>query len=136
MTLRLVRSFQDWSVTLGIVQILGERHLPIYSLENPLRATHQDSLIKAGLYTLRPYTSQRWPDVYELVSVPGRTSILIHHGNFESDTAGCILVGLGAGVLREQAAVLQSKQAMEYLRKILGRETHLIEVLDGPWIRS
>ena len=132
MTLRLIRSFQDWSVTLGITRIVGgDRHMPIYTLENPLRATHHDSLIPAGVYALKPYSSQRWPDVYQIMDVPGRTSILIHHGNFESDMTGCVLVGMGAGILRDQAAVLQSKQAMDYLRKILGKSEHSIEIINS-----
>ena len=34
----------------------------------------------------------------ELVDVPGFTDILIHVGNFDDDTAGCLLVGQGASL--------------------------------------
>lgn len=132
MKLVVVRAFQDWAVTLGMIQIQGFKHDPIFTLENPLRQTPVDSLIPVGVYKLRPYTSQRWPDVYEIVGVPGRTSILIHAGNFESNTTGCVLVGMAAGILRGQAAVMQSRQAMDFLRKILGREEeHTLQIIDG-----
>lgn len=131
MKLVLVRAFQDWSVTLGMLQIENVRHDPVFTLENPLRSTPVDSLIPAGTYRLKPYSSPRWPNVYEVTGVPGRTSILMHHGNFESDTEGCILVGLAAGILRDQAAVMQSKQGMEFLRKMIGTQECDLQIIDG-----
>jgi hypothetical protein len=126
--LNLVRAFQDWSVTLGMLQIEGENHPPIFTLENPLRTTPIDSLIPVGLYGCRPYTSPRFPEVYEITGVPRRSSILIHPGNFEKDTAGCVLVGFSAGILKDQVAVMQSRQAMEFLRETLGHFEFLLEI--------
>lgn len=132
MRLVLVRAFQDWSVTLGMIQIRDIKHDPIFTLENPLRDTPIDSLIPAGVYRLKPYTSPRWPDVYEIVGVPGRTSILIHWGNFETDTTGCVIVGLAAGILQNRSAVMQSKQAMDYFRRLVGSQECELEVIDCP----
>ena len=130
MMITLIRAFQDWSVTLGMLQIEGVKHAPIFTLENPKRDTHIDSLIPAGTYTCRPYSSEKYPDVYEICDVPGRTYILIHAGNFEADTTGCVLVGLSAGVMKNQAAVMQSRQAMDQLRKLIGDQEFTLQVVD------
>ena len=130
MKLTLVRAFQDVSVTLGMIQIEGVKHAPIFSLENPKRDTKIDALIPAGVYTCKPYSSAKYPDVYEICDVPGRTYILIHAGNFEADTTGCVLVGLSAGILREKVAVMQSKQAMAELLKLIGRQEFTLQVVD------
>lgn len=129
MKLILVRAFQDWTVTMGMLKLEGVRHDPIFTLENPLRETSKDSLIPAGLYRLKPYTSPRWPDVYEIVNVPGRTHILLHWGNTEKDTTGCVIVGRSAGVLGKQPAVLQSIHAMDMVRKLIGRVECDIEII-------
>ncbi len=128
MKMTLIRAFSDWSVTLGMIQIDGLKHSPIFTLENPLRATSVDSLIPAGVYKCKHYDSAKYPDVFEICDVPGRTKILIHAGNFEGDTTGCVLVGLSAGILREQAAVMQSRQAMDLLRKLIGQGDFELEV--------
>ena len=128
--LTLVRFFQDAKATLGALKLEGIRHDPIFTLENPLRETPVDSLIPAGTYICRPYTSQRWPNTFEVMNVPGRTAILFHYGNFESDTLGCILVGLGAGIMQSQPAVMNSKAAMNLLRELVGGSEFELQIGD------
>lgn len=66
-----------------------------------------ETRIPAGVYQLRLKTDGRLHEKYsalypehrgmlELVDVPDFTGILIHVGNTDRDTAGCILVGDGA----------------------------------------
>ena len=128
----LVRAFQDLAVTLGMLQIEGVNHDPVFTLENPKRATPVDSLIPAGVYTCKPHHSERYPETYEITGVPGRTAILIHPGNFESHTTGCVLVGLSAGIMTNRVAVMQSKQAMIELRKLIGEQEFTLLVMDRP----
>lgn len=116
---RMQRSFQDKRVTIGMLRVVGQEHDPIYTLENPLR--DKDSCIPAGIYTCVPYTSSKHSDVYEVTDVPGRSYILFHSGNFESDTLGCILVGNISGILLNQPAVMDSKACMDRLKKLLGK---------------
>lgn len=52
---------------------------------------------------------------YELVSVPGRSRILIHAANEASELAGCIAVGLRFGCLQGRWAVLESRPALRAL---------------------
>ncbi len=56
------------------------------------------SCIPAGTYTLhRSVYLKHGIEVFEVTGVPGRTRILIHPGNTEEDTEGCILVGRRRG---------------------------------------
>lgn len=58
------------------------------------------SCIPDGTYALRRtmYYKHGY-ETFEVAGVPGRSRILIHPGNTEEDTAGCILVGLRVGRL-------------------------------------
>lgn len=58
------------------------------------------SCIPAGRYPLRRTVYHRHGiETFEVCDVPGRSRILVHPGNTEEDTAGCILVGLRLGKL-------------------------------------
>jgi hypothetical protein len=49
--------------------------------------------IPAGTYNAGTYSSPKYGrTVIMLKNVPGRTNIEIHHGNYVSDTTGCILL--------------------------------------------
>jgi Family of unknown function (DUF5675) len=56
------------------------------------------SCIPAGFYTLRRtvYHKHNY-ETFEITNVPHRSRILIHPGNTEEDTDGCILIGLRFG---------------------------------------
>ena len=66
-----------------------------------------ETRIPAGLYSVRLYTAGRLHDTYrrrwdwhrgmlELVGVPRFSCVLIHPGNDDDDTRGCLLPGLTA----------------------------------------
>lgn len=80
------------------------------------------SCIPTGVYECVKHNGKRYRDVWVLKDVPNRTAILIHHGNVEDDTEGCILVGSMFGNLGGKHAVLRSKEALEKLRSILPDE--------------
>jgi hypothetical protein len=118
----LQRAWADSRATLGMLSVEGMKHDPIFTLENPLRETSTDSRIPAGEYLCIAYSGAKHKNVYLVRDVPGRTTILIHAGNFEKDTEGCILLGLGAGIVSGEPAVTASMTALQDFRNLLGRE--------------
>ncbi len=90
------------------------------TLENPwLNNEPFISCIPVGEYIVKTYSSNKYPNVWELQDVEGRSYILIHSGNIEEHTQGCILVGRKWGFLGENIAVLDSRNTLEKLRSIL-----------------
>jgi hypothetical protein len=58
------------------------------------------------------------------VSTVGRSAILLHAGNYASDSEGCILVGLTRGELNRIPAVLSSQTALLHLKAALSWPGH------------
>jgi len=93
------------------------------TLENPwLNNEPFISCIPVGEYIVKTYSSNKYPNVWELQDVEGRSYILIHSGNVEEHTQGCILVGRKWGFLGENIAVLDSRNTLGKLRSILDDE--------------
>ena len=83
-----------------------------------------ETRIPAGRYAIRLYTAGRLYSTYtrrypwhrgmlQLVDVPGFSHILIHPGNDDDDTRGCLLPGLRADL--DPPQVLASRAAYERL---------------------
>ena len=51
------------------------------------------SCIPDGVYKVRPHNSPKFGATFWIKQVPNRTAILIHSGNFNTHTKGCVLVG-------------------------------------------
>lgn len=105
LTLRRFASLPD--ATLGALHVDGR--FCCFTLEDEHRdiKVAGETRIPAGNYPLKLRTIGRLHDKYagkftdhrgmlELVGVPNFEAVLIHLGNTERDTAGCILVGDGA----------------------------------------
>lgn len=95
--------------------------LELVSLELPDRDNEQRySRINAGRYRCTPWNSKKFGKVWILHDTKGRTFILIHKGNVAGDSrkgykthsAGCILIGMKAGILYGQLATLASGTAL------------------------
>lgn len=78
---------------------------------------------------------------FEVTGVPGRSAILFHVGNRETDTAGCILLGTRFGVLtgadeetgvrRPHLAVLASRAAFDdWFASLAGEDAFTLHVVD------
>lgn len=103
----------------GILYDSDNKTLLCHTMELPWDANQPNvSCIPAGEYEVQPYSSARHPNVWEVTNVPGRTAILIHNGNTEEDSLGCILVGQSAGELDGEPAVLNSDACLDMLRGI------------------
>ncbi|UTV99856.1 hypothetical protein KDW99_01520 [Marinomonas rhizomae] len=94
-SLRLDRQEVSANATRGVLTISGKAG-SWYVLEpsGPDSAEEgSDQRIPAGSYRIAPYSSPKYPNAFELKDVPGRTYILIHPGNFHSNTEGCLMPG-------------------------------------------
>jgi hypothetical protein len=90
-----------------------------YTLEDPDNNNERGiSCIPEGEYLCVPHNG-RFKNVWRLEGVPNRDAILIHAGNTIDDTHGCILVGRKMGTLNNLPAVLESRDALNDLRKRL-----------------
>lgn len=120
----LTRAFSDPRATIGILQFADVGHDPIFTLEHPTLK------IPAGVYTCKPYSSDKFKDVFEVTNVPGRTAILFHVGNFSEDTEGCILLGLESGTAynNSNVGVFNSGKALELLRKLRPKLEFTLEI--------
>lgn len=126
----LQRAWQDYRCTLGMLTVLEHEHDPIFTLENPFRYGMPDDRIPSGVYECSPFSGAKYKDVYEIKNVPGRAAILIHWGNFERDTLGCVLVGNGAGMMTKEPAVAASRACFNRLKDLLGEDDFLLTVVD------
>ena len=114
--LLLIRDTFSKESTIGELFLNGERICD--TLENSWQDNQRNiSCIPEGVYPVRlrlPRESASRDYLHLLVQeVPNRDFILVHRGNFPSQTQGCILVGLGT----EQDVVHNSVLAMDLLIK-------------------
>jgi len=126
----LVREASSNKGTLGEILNPDGSHL-CYTCERPwLNNISDRSCIPAGTYGCVPHNSDEHPDTWELQNVPGRSSILIHNGNTENDSLGCIIVGATQGTLNGFPAVLNSNVTLAMLRQTL--PSSFILTIAGP----
>lgn len=126
-------------VTFGSIKLSWVAgYKPLHSIELPwLDNKRGISCIPSGVYKCVPYSSAKYKNVWQVLDVPNRTAILIHSGNFaskvklplsmhDSDTEGCILVGLEKDI--KVPMVQRSKLAMEYLHEMIGKDDFELEI--------
>ena len=111
--------------TLGEFTIYEDRVKPIFDcktleLEEDKNA-RRDDCIPRGTYTVVKRNSPKYGDHFHVIDVPDRSYILIHHGNYNRDILGCILVGrkhvdIDGDGLKDVTA---SKGTMKDLNKLL-----------------
>lgn len=100
----------------------------VYTIERPwLLNKPFESCIPEGDYALNPYSSKKYPHVWQIADVPGRTHILFHAANYAYQLAGCIAPGTAFRISapsedREASAVWSSAKAcrevFEYLASV------------------
>ena len=114
--LLLIRNTFTEESTIGDFFLNGERMCD--TLENPyINNERRISCIPEGEYKVRLRTARESAtrDYLHLLvqDVPNRKWILLHRGNYASDTNGCVLVGLGT----QHNKVNNSRLAMDLLMK-------------------
>lgn len=85
----------------------------------------QISCIPDGMYCVVPNFSFKHGTCFRLSNVLGRDNILIHKGNFNKDTKGCILIGHGFEDIDNdhEQDILNSRIAMTTLLGIVKAAT-------------
>lgn len=96
----------DLIPTLGLLYL--NMNFFCFTLEPSWKDNQVDSCIPDGRYKLVHYRSERFGRCLVIPEVKRRTGILIHRGNTQDDTTGCILVGSQIGFLKGRYAVLSS----------------------------
>ena len=141
MRLTLTRTSVSDEGTFG--SLTGEGLL-LYTAELPWKNNAKRvSCIMPGSYICRPYSSARFPNVYEVTKVPGRSAILIHSGNhagdvskgLRSDVEGCILVGTGMRRFLGQTAAISSRLALNQLRAAIGKNKFELVIINRYGVR-
>jgi hypothetical protein len=79
------------------------------------------SCIPEGFYVCERVKSPKFGDTFEVKNVSGRISILIHKGNIDDDSHGCILVGEQFEPISGKNAIQASGHAFtEFLQRTMG----------------
>ena len=92
----LTRLQDDGKQTLGLLQCFSgiTKVFECKTMELPWKDNQRKiSCIPAGTYTVRKHNSPTHGKCFKIFDVPGRDDILIHKGNFNKNTLGCVLVG-------------------------------------------
>jgi len=113
--------------TLGqlILMQCNELLFNCYTLELPwLENQFQISCIPAGLYNVKKRYSVKYKNHFHVQDVPERSFILIHAGNYYTQTKGCILVGSSLTDINGDGYkdVINSKSTIKKLLEILPDE--------------
>lgn len=96
----------DLVPTLGLLYI--DDGFFCFTLEPSWKKNLFNSCIPDGKYKTAYYSSQKFGRCLALRNVKRRSGILIHKGNIQKDTTGCILLGSQIGLLDGRYAVLSS----------------------------
>ena len=81
-----------------------------------------ESCIPQGVYLLEPAHYNRGGyDTVRLVDVPDRSDILIHIGNWQHNSLGCILVGSEIAILSDKLALLDSAKAFKWVMRFINK---------------
>jgi Family of unknown function (DUF5675) len=92
----LLRIKPEQNQTLGVIHVYNGRE-EVYScksMELPWLDNQTDiSCIPTGKYDVVKHVSPKFGECFWIKDVHGREQILIHKGNYNRDTKGCILPG-------------------------------------------
>jgi len=93
----LTRELNQDKQTIGSLVIKNEEGKKLFSCKTLELAWNDnkknESCIPLGNYKVAPRQSAKYNKHYHILDVPGRSFILIHIGNYNTQTKGCILVG-------------------------------------------
>ena len=129
-TIKIKRFFLNDYCTLGVLTIEGYE-FPLFTLEQEDNHNERNnSCIPSGEYIVKPYSSAKYKNSYEVQDVPNRDKILFHSGVVAKHSRGCIMVATCAfGIfkyrdLAKQIAIVNNYKettAIDVMRKMIGQ---------------
>ena len=116
--------------TIGTIEVWNNNEfiLSLVTLEQEWNNNEiSNSCIPIGEYNVNHYSSSKYPNVLILHDTKPRTKILIHSGNYNTHTKGCILVGLTHSDINNDGYldVVSSRTALKKLMQICKNETNI-----------
>ena len=127
LTLKRIAEIED-----GVFGVMLDGNIPFaVTLErNWLDNKNNISCIPIGSYRcVRRLYHKHGYWTFEVTGVHGRTSILIHSGNTEDDSMGCILIGENFDHLKSKVAILRSKEAFnEFMDRLRGQDEFTLTI--------
>lgn len=121
---RLQRFILTKYYSLGSLKICDENGLILfecYTLELPFISNQKNiSSIPTNDYECKLIISPKFGIVFQVLNVVNRGNILIHKGNYTTDTHGCILVGSGFKMNNDKTncTLKESKKAFTKLMSL------------------
>lgn len=116
--MRLIRVAQGLIATYGVW--VHDRIPFAVSLERPWKNNERGvSCISAGVYECRRIKSPKFGDTFQVMDVPGRSEILIHKGNIDEDSHGCILIGEAFNPVLGKPGITDSGHAFAELMNLM-----------------
>jgi len=122
----LTRVMVNTTTTIGLLIVRNETNTyfaDFKTLELEYSDNKQrESCIPIGTYTCKLRFSEKYKFHYILENVPNRSMILIHSGNFDQDTKGCILIGksLSFDIKNREVMIQKSVLALKEFINLMG----------------
>lgn len=98
-TVRLIRVEENYKYGTFGNWIVNSRLFCVTLEPADLENRKNVSSIPAQQYICERYSSEKYPDTYQIMNVPDRSKVLIHPGNTIHHTEGCVLLAEHAGKL-------------------------------------
>lgn len=129
MEVKILRVEKSEDGTFGVL-LINEKVFCL-TLERPWADnTPGVSCVPPGKYFCNRTISPKFGDTFELMSVPGRSNILFHWGNYIEDTQGCILLGYGFENPPAQRGVFNSRKTFAcFMAAMLGIDNFWLEIV-------
>ena len=128
----LTRLNDNGKQTTGVFDMYNNnKNIVCYSLELPWRDNKKNiSCIPKGTYKCTLYNSPKFGKVYKVLNVPNRTNILIHIGNYNSQTQGCIMLGDELKDINKdgQKDVINSKLTLSKFMLFMGGKDFTLDI--------
>lgn len=131
--LDLVRVLSNAKATFGVLISKGRPFA--VTLEKPWRDNKpQVSCIPAGTYLCKRVQSPKFGNTFEITGVVGRSEILFHKGNVETDSLGCVLVAESFEDWKDgRPSIANSAQGFaQFLNEFAGVDEFLLTVWPAP----